>query len=259
MRSLGERRHLDRIVGDHWHARLLHVDDPAALAGLIDEARRITGGAVLLLDPRRVTTEQARAAVADLPDARRLPGTTVRVIGVRPRLTEPGTRRVSMVPGFLLLSAAVALGLAVSALLVAGAESTACAQACTDRPADWLSALYWLLSHLLPFEPDGLEAQTWSARWIGVPWSVFNILVLVTGIGLFVQRTVDASRSAGVDLAAQFNTERRAEEEAVVPAVAPAVGPAVASRPSATTVGGMFAAGVAVGAAAAAAALRRRR
>jgi uncharacterized membrane protein YhaH (DUF805 family) len=164
-----------------------------------------------------------------------------------------------MVPGFLLLSAAVALGLAVSALLVAGAESTACAQACTDRPADWLSALYWLLSHLLPFEPDGLEAQTWSARWIGVPWSVFNILVLVTGIGLFVQRTVDASRSAGVDLAAQFNTERRAEEEAVVPAVAPAVGPAVASRPSATTVGGMFAAGVAVGAAAAAAALRRRR
>jgi hypothetical protein len=156
VRSFGDRRHLDRVLAHHWTVRLLHAVDPDQIGELVDMARRATGGAVLLVECRRISTAGADEKLHELPIAHVLPDVSASralVLGPRARLTDPRTRRVSMVPGFVLLAMAVVAGVVVSAIIIADAERAACTSTCVDRPSTLPNAVYWLISRLLPFDP----------------------------------------------------------------------------------------------------------
>jgi len=214
-RSFGERRHLVQIIADHWSVRLLHAADPKDVPALIELATAVTGGAVLLAELRRVTTNSAATALCDQPKVHSvgLEVPAVVAIGANARLTKPGSRRVSMARGLPLLALTVLIGLVFTADLIADSERLACTPNCTDRPADLANALYWLVSHMLPFEPDGIEAKTWPSRLLGICWTLFGLLVVGTGVNLLFQNAVSRNKSAGVDIVARFNSDREAAEQ----------------------------------------------
>ncbi|MFY1635336.1 hypothetical protein ACN27F_19015 [Solwaraspora sp. WMMB335] len=217
VRGFGHRRHIDRVLDQHWSVELLHVADWRQTGPLMAAAERVASGDAVLVDLRRISTAAAQQALADHPYAHRAgPGEpAVVVFGEHARLADPRTRRISMVPGLLLLVFVATLGLFWSADAIVETERALCPDGCADRPNTLPNALYWLTSHLLPFSPDGIEAKSWQTRILGICWSLFSLLVLVTGINLMFQRAVSSNETAGVDLVASFNTDRDAVDRAM--------------------------------------------
>lgn len=215
-KSFGDGRHLERIVSDHWSVRLLHATDPDLLDDLIANTRARIGGKVLLVELRRVTTRDARAALANRPDAHPVgeegQHPTVLAVGADARLTRP-RRRYRPARVLLLFLATVVAALSVTSWLIAGVERAACAPDCADRPARWVDALYWLVSRMLSFDADGITAATWEARLLGLAWTLFGLVILGAGVGLLLQEGLSRNRSAGAEIVDRFNSERRSEEE----------------------------------------------
>jgi len=186
---------VSKIMVAEWSVSLLHAASGQAAHAVLRRCLATVDASVasvhkppLVVRRRAITTLEARAATADHAGAIPFSAhSTTEVIVVAPgRASQlqapesPVRRPVRILPGILAL---VLVVLAVNTWLVITPEHAACASSeCTGRPATIPTALYWLTERLMNHDTDGIAAQTWAARLVGVGTSLLGWFIF--GIGL---------------------------------------------------------------------------
>lgn len=179
----------------YWSMPLCHVTELSGIDDLLREVLRRVGelsddargaqGAdselVLVYDGAVTTTAAATAvAQATLTTAPASGGTFDGVVFLhQPELRGVPERRLLPATGVTLIFLGAAIVLAIIARFVANTERAACAGAsCEGRPAEYGSALRWLLQRLLWSDPDGLSPATLQGRSLG--WIVSFLTPVLT-------------------------------------------------------------------------------
>ena len=216
----GRRRMSETAVGQiramYWTMVLCHVDNPAQIDPLLDEAHRCgqspagTGTHPVLYLERGITTRQARARARSNPLVQQLSEIPpVYVVALPSDLPlevpdEPGRflgRDVAMI------LAGSMLVLFVLATFVPVAERDYCADptSCAGRPITYGDALYWLFSRVLGGDPEGLGVASPFGRTVGLLLSFYGIVVLVGIIERVIEQQIEQNLASGPALVRLFN------------------------------------------------------
>lgn len=223
----------ESLPGEQWsmtlchHPNALRADELLRLAEL-RLTRLLTGAATMVLNGQGVRADRLVATetlvclrsgvTTDLMRDRVLAWTKAPAgAGAAPAVTfrfmaKMSTRPVRVVDTgtfFFWYLGGVAVAIVVNAVFVAAQERAACRLECTGRPADYLSALRWLLQRLLLTDPYGLAPATPTAAAIG--WLI-SITSIVGGL-VFIVAVIQYRRYRSVILGAirdfQMNVGRR--------------------------------------------------
>jgi nucleoside phosphorylase len=171
---------IDAYLDEHWSVSLCHVRDAAA----VDEVLRALhdwDDTVFVLESGVTEPDTLTAIRHAAPPLGENSGVLVVQRSAQRKLPIPDPRPL----GGVTLLAAIAVVLPfVMAGTVAGWERDACGrQDCTDRPATYGRALYWLFYQYRWSDPPGLSPLSIQARLFGPE---LRVLILVVILTLFV-------------------------------------------------------------------------
>lgn len=228
-RWTGNGAAVDQYTSVHWSVSLCHLIDTSSVDDLLREVlRRVsqlsgnhpgeqnTETDLVLIRQDAVSTPEALTALTEstLTSASKPDGAFHGVLLLhQPELRVIPDKRLLPATGVTLIFFGAAIAIANAARFVADIERGACAAtSCVGRPADYGSALHWLLQRLLWSDPDGLSPATfrgWSLGWLTsflTPVLVACLLVAVRQYTTHLDRTRDDFRNEVAAAVATTNT-----------------------------------------------------